>query len=111
LRGDLKTEVDFVPRRADFGMRLKKSNLDCRVKRTLDATTVVDLAPHGSGLKMQKTKSTFRKEKAKKSEKTSSFSAGAGLRLRPKSACATGVDLDATVSVDWCHQSGLGCDR
>jgi hypothetical protein len=31
--------------------------------------------------------------------------------LRPKSACATGVGLDATVSVDLCHQSRLGCDR
>jgi hypothetical protein len=41
---------------------------------------------------MQKTKSTFRKTKAnEKSEKMSSFAAGAGLRLRPKSACAIGV--------------------
>jgi hypothetical protein len=57
---------------------------------------------------MQKTKSTFRKAKVnKKSEKTNSFAAGAGLRLRPKSACATGVGLGATVSVDLCHQSGL----
>jgi hypothetical protein len=58
---------------------------------------------------MQKTKNTFWKAKAnEKSEKTSSFAAGAGLRLRPKSACATGVGLDATVSVDLCHRSGLG---
>jgi hypothetical protein len=56
---------------------------------------------------MQKMKSTFRKAKAKKSEKTSSFATGAGLRLRPKSACATEVGLDATVSVDLCHRSGL----
>jgi hypothetical protein len=43
---------------------------------------------------MQKTKSTFWKAKAnKKSEKTSSFAAEAGLRLRPESACATGVGL------------------
>jgi hypothetical protein len=57
---------------------------------------------------MQKTKSTFRKAKAnEKSEKTNSFAIGAGLGLRPKSACATGVGLGATVSVDWCHQSGL----
>jgi hypothetical protein len=27
--------------------------------------------------------------------------------LRPKSACATGVGLDATISVDLCHRSGL----
>jgi hypothetical protein len=61
---------------------------------------------------MQKTKSTFWKAKAnKKSEKMSSFAAGAGLRLQPESACATGVGLDATVSVDLCHWSGLGCDR
>jgi hypothetical protein len=33
--------------------------------------------------------------------------AGAGLRLRPKSACATRVGLGATVSVDLCHWSGL----
>jgi hypothetical protein len=57
---------------------------------------------------MQKTKSTFRKAKAnEKSEKMNSFAAGAGLRLRPKSACATGVGLDATVSVDLCYRSGL----
>jgi hypothetical protein len=57
---------------------------------------------------MQKTKSTFRKAKAnEKTEKTSSFATGAGLRLRPKSACATGVGLGATVSVDLCHWSGL----
>jgi hypothetical protein len=56
---------------------------------------------------MQKMKNTFRKAKEKKSEKTSSFAARAGLRLRPKSACATGVGLDATVSVDLCHRSGL----
>jgi hypothetical protein len=57
---------------------------------------------------MQKMKSTFQKAKAnKKSEKTNSFAAGAGLRLRPKSACATGVGLGATVSVDLCHRSGL----
>jgi hypothetical protein len=60
---------------------------------------------------MQKTKSTFRKAKAnEKSEKMSSFAAGASLRLRPESACATGVGVDATVSVDLCHRSGLGCD-
>jgi hypothetical protein len=57
---------------------------------------------------MQKTKSTFQKDKAnEKLEKTNSFAAGAGLRLRPKSACATGVGLDVTVSVDLCHRSGL----
>jgi hypothetical protein len=64
--------------------------------------------PHGVDFKMQKTKSTFWKAKAnEKSEKTSSFAVGAGLRLRPKSACATGVGLDATVSVNLCHRSGL----
>jgi hypothetical protein len=60
------------------------------------------------GLKMQKTKSTFRKAKVNEtSGKTNSFAAGAGLRLRPKSACAAGVGLGATVSVDLCHRSGL----
>jgi hypothetical protein len=29
------------------------------------------------------------------------------VRLPPVRACATGVGLDATVSVDLCHQSGL----
>jgi hypothetical protein len=57
---------------------------------------------------MQKTKRTFRKAKAnKKSEKTNIFATRAGLRLRPKSACATGVGLGATVSVDLCHRSRL----
>jgi hypothetical protein len=57
---------------------------------------------------MKKMKNTFRKAKAnKKSEKTNSFAARAGLRLRPKSACATGVGLGVIVSVDLCHQSGL----
>jgi hypothetical protein len=36
-----------------------------------------------------------------------SFAAGAGLRLRPKLACATGVGLGATISVDLCHRNGL----
>jgi hypothetical protein len=57
---------------------------------------------------MQKTKSTFWKAKAnEKSEKTNSFAAGASLRLRPKSACATGVGLGATVGIVLCHWSGL----
>jgi hypothetical protein len=57
---------------------------------------------------MQKTKGTFRKSKAnEKSVKTNGFAAEAGLRLRPKSACATRVGLCATVSVDLCHWSGL----
>jgi hypothetical protein len=108
LRCDLKTEVDF----------------SCRAERTLDATTVVDfrlpcetdfrcdyssrLCATRGGLKMQKMKSTFRKAKAnEKSEKTNRFAAGADLQLRPKSACATGVGLGATVSVELCHRSGL----
>jgi hypothetical protein len=66
--------------------------------------------PRGVDLRCKKRKSTSRKAKAnKKSEKTSNFAAGAGLRLRPKSACATRVSLDATVSVNLCHRSGLGC--
>jgi hypothetical protein len=84
-------EVDFrLPRKADFR---------CDCSSQLCATR--------DGLKMQKTKSTFWKAKAnKKSEKTNSFAAGAGLRLRPKSSCATGVGLGATVCVDLCHRSG-----
>jgi hypothetical protein len=112
LRCDLKTEVNFrMPRGADYELRLKKSTLDCRVKRTLDATAVVDFVPHGVDLRCKKRKALSRKQKQKKSDKMSSFAAGAGLRLRPKSACATGVGLDATVSVDLCHRSGLGCGR
>jgi hypothetical protein len=110
LRCDLKTEVDF----------------SCRAEQTLrcDLRTEVDfrfpcetdfrcdyssrLCATQGGLKMQKTKRTLRKAKAnEKLEKTNSFAAGAGLRLRPKSACATGVSLDATVSVDLCHRNGL----
>jgi hypothetical protein len=34
-----------MPRGANFELRLKKSTLDCRVKRTLDATTVVNFVP------------------------------------------------------------------
>jgi hypothetical protein len=57
---------------------------------------------------MKKNEKHFRKAKANKiSEKTNSFAAGVGLRLRPKSAYATGVGLGATVSVDLCHRSGL----
>jgi hypothetical protein len=53
----LKTEVDFkLPLRADFEMRLKKSTLDCRAKRTLDATTVVDFVPRGVDLRCKKRK-------------------------------------------------------
>jgi hypothetical protein len=97
-----------MPRGVDFELRLKKSTLDCRVKRTLDATEVVDFVPRGVDLRCKKMKSTFQKAKAnKKSEKTNSFAAGAGLRLRPKSACSTGVGLGATVSVDLCHRSRL----
>jgi hypothetical protein len=54
LECDLKTEVDFVPRGADFELRLKKSTLDCRVKRTLDATAVVDFVSCGADLRCKK---------------------------------------------------------
>jgi hypothetical protein len=78
------------------------------VERTLRCDYSSRLCAMQGGLKMQKMKSTFRKAKAnEKSEKTNSFVTGAGLRLRPKSACATGVGLGATVSVDLCHRSGL----
>jgi hypothetical protein len=90
----LKTEVDF----------------SYRMERTLicDLKTEVNFVPRGADLRCKKMKSTFRKAKAnEKLEKTSSFAARAGLRLRPKSACATGVGLGAAVSVDLCHWSGL----
>jgi hypothetical protein len=94
-------------------MRLKTEvDLSCRTGRTLRCDYNSRLCATRGGLKMQKTKSTFRKAKANENaEKTSSFAARAGLRLRLKSACATGVGLDATVSVDLCHRSGIGCDR
>jgi hypothetical protein len=78
------------------------------VERTLRCDYSSRLCAMRGGLKMQKTKSTFWKAKAnEKSEKTNSVATRAGLRLRPKSACATGVGLGATVSVDLCHRSGL----
>jgi hypothetical protein len=91
LRCDLKTEVDF----------------SCRMKRTLDATTVVDFAPHGVHLRCKKRKALSGKPKQKKLEKMSSFATRAVLRLRLKSACAAGVGLGATISVDLCHWSRL----
>jgi hypothetical protein len=51
LKSDLKTEVDFVLRGADIEMRLWKSTLDCHVKPTLHATTVVDFVPCGVDLR------------------------------------------------------------
>jgi hypothetical protein len=78
------------------------------VERTLRCDYSSRLCAMRGGLKMQKTKSTFRKAKAnEKSEKTNSVATRAGLRLRPKSACATRVGLGATVSVDLCHRSEL----
>jgi hypothetical protein len=56
-----------LPREVDFDMRLWKSTLDCRVKWTLDATTVVDFAPHGVDLKKQKT--LFGKPKRMKNQR------------------------------------------
>jgi hypothetical protein len=109
LECDLKTEVDFVPRGADFERRLENRSrlyVPCETDFTCDYRS--RLCATRGGLKKKKTKSTFRKAKAnKKSEKTNSFAVGVGLRLRLKSACATGVGLGATVSVDLCHRSGL----
>jgi hypothetical protein len=57
LECNLKTEVDFrTPRGADFELRLKKSTLDSRVKRTLDATAVVDFVPRRVDLRCEKEK-------------------------------------------------------
>jgi hypothetical protein len=58
-----------LPRGADFDMRLWKSTLDCRVKRTLDATTVVDFAPHGVDLRCKKRKALFGKPKRMKNQR------------------------------------------
>jgi hypothetical protein len=78
------------------------------VKQTLICDYSSRLFATRGGLKMKKRKALSGKPKRmKKPEKMSSFAARAGLRLRPKSACATGVGLGATVSVDLCHQSGL----
>jgi hypothetical protein len=109
LECDLKTEVNFVPRGADFEMRLEnQSRLELPHGADFTCDYSSRLCATQGGLKMQKTKSTFRNAKAnKKSEKTNIFAARAGLRLRPKSACATGVGLGATVSVDLCHRSRL----
>jgi hypothetical protein len=97
--------------RADFRCDLKTKVGFVRAERTLrcDLKTKVDFRfPRRADFKMQKTKSTFQKAKEnEKSEKTNSFAAGAGLRLPQKSACATGVGLGATVSVDLRHRSGL----
>jgi hypothetical protein len=81
--------------------------IKCRAERTLRCDYNSRLCATRGGLKMQKMKSTFRKPKVnKKLDKTSSSAAGAGLRLRPKSACPTGVGLGAT-GVGLCHRSGL----
>jgi hypothetical protein len=66
---------------------------------------------------MQTTKKHFRKAKSnKKSEKNERFCHRSGLKIATevdlrlrlqKSTCATGVGLGATVSVDFCHWSGL----
>jgi hypothetical protein len=50
-----------MPRGADFELRLKKLTLDCRVKRTLNATAVVDFVPRGVDLRLKKTKSKSKK--------------------------------------------------
>jgi hypothetical protein len=66
----LETEVDFrMPRGADFELRLKKSTLDCHVKGTFRCDCSSRFCATRGGLKMQKTKSTFRKAKAKKQRK------------------------------------------
>jgi hypothetical protein len=70
LRCDLKTEVNFrMPRGADFELRLKKSTLDCRIKRTLDATAVVDFVPRGVDLRCKERKALSRKQKQKNKRK------------------------------------------
>jgi hypothetical protein len=46
-------------------MRLEKSTLDCRVERTLDATTLANFVPHGVDLRCKKQKALSRKPKQK----------------------------------------------
>jgi hypothetical protein len=96
------------------------------VKRTLDATTVVDFAPHGVDLRCKKQKALSRKPKRMKNQRKrivlpqerakdcdqSRLVPPEWAWMRPlASTCATGLGLGATVSVDLCHQGGLGCDR
>jgi hypothetical protein len=78
-------------------MRLKKSTLDCCAKWILDATTVVDFVPQGVDLRCKKEKH-FPESQSEKIREMSSFAARADLRLRAKSACATGVGFGATVN-------------
>jgi hypothetical protein len=54
-----------MPHGADFELRLKKSTLDCSVKRTLDATAVVDFVPRGVDLGCKNEKH-FPESKSKK---------------------------------------------
>jgi hypothetical protein len=58
-----------MPRGEDFELRLKKSTLDCRVKRTLDATAVVDFVPRGVDLRCKKRKALSGKKKQKNQRK------------------------------------------
>jgi hypothetical protein len=70
LECDLKTEVNFVmPRGADFELRLKKSTLDCRVKRTLDVTALVDFVPRRVDLRCKKRKALSGKPKRMKNQR------------------------------------------
>jgi hypothetical protein len=50
-------------------MRLWKLTLDCRVKQTLDATTIVDFAPHGVDLRCKKRKALSGKPKQIKNQR------------------------------------------
>jgi hypothetical protein len=84
LECDLKTEVDFVPRGADFEMRLENRSrlcaaqsrllrcdlkseveLSCRAERTLecDLKIEVDFVPRGADLRCKKQKALSRKPK------------------------------------------------
>jgi hypothetical protein len=58
-----------MPHGADFELRLKKSTLDCRVKWTLDATSVVDFVPNGVDLRCKKRKALSGKPKRMKNQR------------------------------------------
>jgi hypothetical protein len=58
-----------MPSGADFELRLKKSTLDCHVKRTLDAIAVVNFLPRGVDLRCKKRKALSGKQKQKNQRK------------------------------------------
>jgi hypothetical protein len=64
----LKTEVDFVPRGADFRCDYNSPFFATR-SGLRDATRVVDFVPRGMDFKMQKTKSTSERQNQIKNQR------------------------------------------